>query len=371
MRVLIADTYYDALVARVYRDRPELAGATYAEQRAELLRLRFGTSDAYSHALETLGHEASELVVNCAPLQAAWAREAGLRAPLRLVESGRLRARRLGLVLIAMEQVRAWRPDVLYSQDLWFFPRPALERLRRHVRLLAGQIASPAPGRRILRGYDLIVTSFPHFVPRFRALGVDTEYLPLAFDERVLDALRSRGIDPDARSQRPVGAAFVGGLDGRVHARGTRLLEQAAATELEIWGYGAETLPASSELRRRHRGEAWGLDMYAVLARSRIVLNRHIEAAEGHANNMRLYEATGVGAMLLTDRGANLDELFAVGSELAVYEDEDDLLEKLAHYLAHDDERVAIAAAGQERTLREHTYARRSTRLSELLESRL
>jgi spore maturation protein CgeB len=111
--------------------------------------------------------------------------------------------------------------------------------------------------------------------------------------------------------------------------------------------------------------------MYGVLARSRIVLNRHIEAAEGHANNMRLYEATGTGSMLLTERAANLPELFEVGREVAVYEDEDDLLEKLAHYLEGEDERVAIAAAGQARTLRDHTYARRSTRLSELLESRL
>jgi hypothetical protein len=47
-----------------------------------------------------------------------------------------------------------------------------------------------------------------------------------------------------------------------------------------------------------------------------VALNRHIAAAEGHANNMRLYEATGVGTCLLTDRGSNLGELFEVGREV-------------------------------------------------------
>ena len=35
--------------------------------------------------------------------------------------------------------------------------------------------------------------------------------------------------------------------------------------------------------------------MYRVLRQSKIALNRHSDVAEDHANNMRLYEATGVG----------------------------------------------------------------------------
>jgi spore maturation protein CgeB len=100
-------------------------------------------------------------------------------------------------------------------------------------------------------------------------------------------------------------------------------------------------------------------------------VNRHIDAAEGHANNMRLYEATGSGALLLTDRGSNLHELFEPGREVVVYEGASDLADKAAHYLAHDDERRAIAAAGQARTLSDHTYARRMEQLASALSDRL
>jgi hypothetical protein len=41
--------------------------------------------------------------------------------------------------------------------------------------------------------------------------------------------------------------------------------------------------------------------MYRVLARSGIVVNRLGPVAEGAANNMRLFEATGAGALLLTE----------------------------------------------------------------------
>ena len=45
--------------------------------------------------------------------------------------------------------------------------------------------------------------------------------------------------------------------------------------------------------------------------------------------------------------------------------------ETLRHYLEHDKERIDIAAAGQRRTLGEHTYVRRTAQLVEMLQSRL
>jgi spore maturation protein CgeB len=377
VRILIVDTYYPAFVDAHYRARPGLDRRPYAEQVDSLMARRFGTFDAYSHNLRSLGHEAAEVVANCEPLQRAWAREersGRLGAALSRLAPGRYgaRARRAALRSVLRAQVERFRPDVVYLQDMGFHATAEVEAFRTGGRLVAGQIASPAPPDSHLRAFDLIVTSFPHFVNRFQRLGVESEYLPLAFDPRLHDDLRAEGIDPTPAGERPHAVSFVGGLDPRVHAAGTALLEQVAArAPVEFWGYGASGLAPDSAIRRRYHGEAWGLDMYRVLARSRIVVNRHIDAAKGHANNMRLFEATGGGALLLTDRGRNLGELFQPGSEVAVYDDADDLAAKLRHYLEHDDERRAIAAAGQARTLRDHSYARRMEQLAELLEERL
>ena len=44
----------------------------------------------------------------------------------------------------------------------------------------------------------------------------------------------------------------------------------------------------------------FGKDMLKILRKSKILINKHIEDTE-YANNMRLFEATGSGTMLLTD----------------------------------------------------------------------
>lgn len=349
MRVLIIDTCYGAFLDAHYGSDPTLSSRPYDEQWAALMRTFFGTADAYSHFLKALGHDAHEVVVNCAPLQAAWAREHGVSGDSEVV----LRA-----------QVEDFRPDVIYLQNLHVLSDQAMADLRRTGALIAGQIASAAPPDERLRMYDLLLTSFPHFVDRFRGVGVDAEYFRIGFDPRVLDALGS------VREVYEV--VFVGALNGVRHRRGNKVLAQAARhLPIGFWGYDLRGWAPWSPLRRRYHGEAWGIDMFRLLASSKVVLNRHIADAEEYANNMRLYEATGVGSLLVTDRKENLTDLFEPGREVVAYRNADDLVAQVRALLSDPEARREIAAAGQARTLRDHTYAVRMRELAGILESRL
>ena len=49
---------------------------------------------------------------------------------------------------------------------------------------------------------------------------------------------------------------------------------------------------------------------------------RRVLYVEDNATNMRLFEATGCGAMLITDAKQNLGDLFSVGVEIVAYRDE-------------------------------------------------
>jgi len=136
---------------------------------------------------------------------------------------------------------------------------------------------------------------------------------------------------------------------------------------MTFYGYGADGLDRNSPIRPRHQGEAWSLGMYTALARSRITVNVHIDAAENNANNMRLYEATGCGALLVTDEKANLAELFEPEREVVTYRSPQEAVEKIRYYMDHPQEASAIALAGQARTLREHTYRHRMDELVDIL----
>ncbi len=373
MKIVIIDTYYSKFLNSFYEKHTNNKSKTYLEQRTVLLDQFFGTSDFYSHHLDILGHETQDLIVNCLPQQVTWARENGFRYSTFVVNLQKILqrlpfvGRKLAIIQILVEiaeaQINSIQPDVLYCQDLSFFPPEVLLRLRKNIKLIVGQIASPLPSENYVKAYDLILTSFPHFVPRLRALGVGSEFFRIGFDPRVLEKLGS--------VKKDIQVSFVGGLSNN-HSNAIPAFEYLARnTPIKFLGYGVDSLNKNSPIRKKHLGEVWGLDMYRALARSNITLNRHIDVAENNANNMRLFEATGVGTMLITDYKDNLTELFQIGKEVVTYSNAQEASELINYYLNHPQEAQAIAKAGQARTIRDHTYKKRMKELLPILDSYL
>src|SRR5206468_11493328 len=189
----------------------------------------------------------------------------------------------------------------------------------------------------------------PATVRSFRSLGVRAELNHLAFEPAILEAL------PGAPTA-DIDVSFVGTVSID-HQQRIALLEAVARRyDLKLWGNRPQALPASSPLHPCFQGEAWGADMYQILRRSRVTLNSHIDLARREAGNMRLFEATGVGAFLLTDFKDNLPALFEPDREVAVWRSVDDCLVAIDRALVDTESRTAIAAAGQARTLAQHTY---------------
>ena len=57
--------------------------------------------------------------------------------------------------------------------------------------------------------------------------------------------------------------------------------------------------------------------------------------------------------------------------EVLTYRHPDECVEKVKYILDHESERCAIAAAGQRRTLREHTFTSRAARIDEIINEHL
>jgi hypothetical protein len=366
MRFLLLDTDYPDFLGQLYGQRPELWDAPLVEQERARLDTLYGVADFYVSALRELGHEARELSANNSAAQLAWAREHGARIarPWGLVD--RLRKRYFHWPLswsetVLIQQIEDFAPDVILNRCITTLTAPFWRRAKGARRfLLVGQHASPLPAKIDLTPYDLLVSSLPNLVETFRAAGRTSAYLPLGFGPAVLERL------PAAPVQHEV--SFVGSISS-VHTNRVRWLERLCRElPVKVWGQGAEALPWSSPIRAAHQGPAFGREMYRVLQTSRITLNNHIDMAGRFANNMRLYEATGTGALLVTEAKENLHELFRPGEEVVTYRDTDECIERVRYYLTHEPERAAIAAAGQRRTLTEHTYRARMERFVERVE---
>ncbi len=82
---------------------------------------------------------------------------------------------------------------------------------------------------------------------------------------------------------------------------------------------------------------------------------------------MRLFETAAVGSFQIVDDRPGVREWFEVGEHLVTYSDLQDLRAKVQYYLAHDDERERIAAAGRAHVLENHRYDQRLEKVEALL----
>lgn len=363
MNILFINNYNINFLHTFYSCHPEVSNLDFETHRALLMEQRFGTSDAYSHNLKRLGHEGQEIITNDDTLQIKWSRENGIR-PLPLPRYLNYGLKQLmdhdWRYKIIRAQVEHIRPDVLYIQEWNILSDAFIAKLKPLVKLVVGQIASARYHNRTYSNYDLMISSFPHFVEYFRGIGLDARYQPLAFDERVLNHF------PPKKRTKPV--TFVGGFSPETYRWTTPVFEQAAEEiDVDVWGYGIKSLPSDSAIRRHYHGEAWGLDVYRILSDSLITLNRHGEVSRQYANTMRLYEATGMGACLVTDWKENLHTLFEPDKEIVTYRSANELIEKVNYLQENEREREEIAKAGQKRTLEEHNYHKRIKELLKIL----
>lgn len=63
---------------------------------------------------------------------------------------------------------------------------------------------------------------------------------------------------------------------------------------------------------------------------------------------LRVFDILGAGGFLITNYQKELEECFTIGKDLVVYENMQDLKEKVKYYLEHDDERKMIAKHGHD-----------------------
>lgn len=360
------DTYYRDFL-REFWSRRTLQD--YDTAKRALLNACFGTSDFYSNAFRTLGHEAEEFIANDEIGQSIWAKENGVPVTWksRLYRNVPIVKRKKGhtwLYDIVAAQIEKQKPDIVFNQNINFFEPEFLENIKKRYGVaIVGQIASRMPSREKFRPYDLVVSSLPHYVDMFNGWGIRSYFLKLAFEPRILKKVRKT---------KTYMTTHVGGY-GPIHTERNKLLEAIAEeVSVDFWGYGLESTSLESPIRKNYHGTAWGLDMYNILFNSKITLTKHITGvADKFANNMTLYEATGCGCLLITDTRENLPDIFKTGMEIVTYISSADLVDKIKYFTKNERERSEIAAAGQRRTLEEHNYLARARALADIFKREL
>ncbi len=161
-------------------------------------------------------------------------------------------------------------------------------------------------------------------------------WMPFACDTEVI-----RPVSTD----RDLDIAFVGKLVSETHERMRITKEISRRWKINPQRYFPQT------------------EIPHIYSRAKIVLNLPLK----DDLNFRTFEAMSCGALLLTRRISNGQEvLFEEGRHYAAFSSEDELYNKVDYYLSHDDERSRIAAQGLAEVQAKHTL---QLRLSGLLKT--
>jgi hypothetical protein len=194
------------------------------------------------------------------------------------------------------------------------------------------------------------------------------DFWPLA----VFDASRNLKLNPSLISKeiRDIDIVFVGSM----HLGKMQLLakiKQKFRRNLRM--YGQTNLKRNLYFNFRFGFPGWiqpiPTDKYVQLyGQSKIGFNVH-NRGKYTVGSYRLFELPANGVMQISDGGEYLSDFYELGTEIISYENVNDLSEKIEFYLDHPEERLRIAIAAFERTLRDHTMQVRMEQLTSLLQA--
>jgi len=183
-------------------------------------------------------------------------------------------------------------------------------------------------------------------------------YLPCAFDPE-----EHRPVDLGYAEREALGSdvSFVGaGYRNRRQAF-RRFLD----LDFRVWGSEWNGAVDLERVIQRDSARISTEESVRIFNATRVNLNLHSSTyhdgvdPQGDFVNPRTFELAGCGAFQIVDRRQLLPDLFVPGHEIAVADSVTEMRELTQHYLAHNDERLAMTSLGHARALAQHTYQHR------------
>lgn len=403
-RFIKVSSFYKNFLKSYYDTNPSIVTKSYEEQYKHLMSQGYGYSNYFPHYLQkNYSIPGTELIHNAEPLQNAWAKAHGSE---------------LTGNMLLLEQLRTYKPEILFIQDSANFSASFIQKIREEVdslKLIIGHCCAPYNSESIkaFREYNLILTCSEKFLEAFKTQGINSYLFPHAVESSLVKQMRE--------NTEPVNEIiFIGSLLYRDEFHKTRIsyIEEIFRNELPLKVYGqlesdsypilkmkqatyqAVKMLSAMNFKRIYENRAlqkigqltemprkssyssiikkniiiepvFGKEMLEQIAGYSVGFNQHAEVAGDYAANVRMFEVSGAGALLVTDHKKNIHTLFEPDSEILTYNSKEECIDKLRWAINHPAEAQSIALAGQQRALRDHSVEKRVDLLYEIIQREL
>lgn len=402
-RIVKITSFYRDYLSDYYERKPLITQQKYDVQLSDLMEEGFAWADFFAQHLRKLGNEAFEIVRNAEPMQLTWASENDVKTDN-----------------ILLYQLKKIKPEVVFFQDTISYSSEFIKDLRKEVpsiRLIIAHVCSPYSNAQLdlFKSFDFVLVCSPGFQKYFNRHGIMNFLFYHGFEQSLLPKIT----DNNNFSNNEI--LFVGSFiqSETFHDQRLKLVESILEENLPLSIYSkinqqsffnlkfkqaaylsaellkllslqkfirSNTILRKSALLKELPGKqqfsanfyshlnnkaVYGIEMLKLLQKSKICLNNHGGISGEYAANIRMFEVTGAGSLLLTDNKINIRDLFEPDKEVITYDSHSECISKLKWLLENPVEIGKVARAGHERTLKSHTLEQRVEYLNELILQKL
>lgn len=375
MKVFMVWKYYPQYLSYFYEKHTDALKLPFCEHREMIFDDHFGWPADLSRYMNAQGIKTEFVVANAEVLQKQWALENNFRS---YSYSGWEKE-------IVLEQIKRFRPDILWiplTDYFGDFVKSALSYCKKAITWVSSKTRENLD----VSGISELITSHPNMLKKKQHLFKRVIITKPGFDQTLLDKLGAiekkydvvfiGQVSQDHQHRAEILAYLIeNGIDVKMfgfvsnnYSPGKmKALRQSAGHVIKRGNIykGFDVLKRAfietkfqrdmEIIKSAYQAPVFGLDMYRTLGESRISLNVHIDVADNYSGNMRMFETTGVGSCLVTERFGNINKLFEPGKEIMTYNTKEESLEILQEMLSQNEKTDQIARSGQKRTLQDYT----------------
>ena len=199
------------------------------------------------------------------------------------------------------------------------------------------------------QAYDLVMSANP-LVERYHQYQIAAEYYPSVYPA---SSFRASGENRDKRHD----VSFIGTVRGKAgRETGIAALERAGIA-VTLHGAGTPNGPISAEeavsvYRRSRINLNFTGTARSPLAPGQVIMDR-VRSVKGRCSKIAL-----CGSFMLSEYAPGIERLFDVGSEIDVFRDAEELVDKVRYYLGHEEVREAMAARAHARAVEQYDEAK-------------
>ena len=340
----------------------------------------FGESNNITEELSKKNYDCNEIISNVKFLQKAWSKE-------YLQKKNNKNT--------ILEQIYFYKPNVIYFGNYSLLTKNLLKEIRKlnHVKLIMVFHCSPLTSEieKKLKLADIVITCTDGYKKEIKKQIKKKTY-------KIIHAFNSGSKKLKNLKERKIDVSFIGSLyiKSGLHFNRINLIYYLLKnfrnsyiainfSLLNVFHVLTLFMFSSSKFKLiekldiifkllfimiNSKKTVYGNKMLKILSNTKILVNSHIEDTK-YAGNMRLFEGTGSGCLILTDKKYGLNRLFSINKEIVTYRNTHDLISKIRYFLKNDKKLKQIANNGQKRTLSDHNYKKRILILNKIIKKYL